>query len=101
MCRPRWSLLTSKITVLAIASLLATLLGTSLLQAQTAGDFTIVVLPDTQNYSQFYPQIFNSQTQWVANNAAGQNIALVIGVGDVVNIGEDATQTGNANHSGP
>ena len=99
MWRPRWSLLTARIATLSIALLVATLLGTSLLQAQTAGDFTIVVLPDTQNYSQFYPQIFDSQTQWVANNAAGQNIALVIGVGDVVNIGKDATQTSNANHS--
>jgi hypothetical protein len=95
----RCSLLTSKIAALSIALLLATLLGTSLLHAQSAGDFTIVVLPDTQNYSQFYPQIFDSQTQWVASNAAGQNIALVIGVGDVVNTGTDAIQTGNANHS--
>lgn len=99
MWRPRWSRLTSRIAALSIALLVATLLGTSLLEAQTAGDFTIVVLPDTQNYSQFYPQIFDSQTQWVANNATGQNIALVIGVGDVVNIGKDATQTSNANHS--
>jgi Carboxypeptidase regulatory-like domain/Calcineurin-like phosphoesterase/Bacterial Ig domain len=99
MCPRIWSLLTSKTAVLSIALLVATLLGTSLLHAQSAGDFTIVVLPDTQNYSQFYPQIFDSQTQWVANNAAGQNIALVIGVGDVVNTGTDAIQTGNANHS--
>jgi hypothetical protein len=99
MCRRRCSLLTSKIAALSIAVLLAALLGASVLHAQSAGDFTIVVLPDTQNYSQFYPLIFDSQTQWVANNAVGQNITLVIGVGDVVNIGNDATQISNANHS--
>ena len=99
MWRPHWSLPTFRIAVLSIVSLTAAVLGAPLLQAQTGGDFTIVVLPDTQNYSQFYPQIFDSQTQWVANNAAAQNIALVIGVGDVVNIGNDATQTSNANHS--
>src|SRR6202022_583554 len=99
MWRRRCSLLTSRIAALPIALLVATLLGTSLLHAQSTGDFTIVVLPDTQNYSQFYPLIFDSQTQWVANNAVGQNITLVIGVGDVVNIGNDATQISNANHS--
>jgi len=69
------------------------------LQAQSAGDFTIVVLPDTQNYSQTYPQIFDSQTQWVASNAAAQNIKLVIGEGDIVNISSNATQWANAVHS--
>lgn len=62
-------------------------------------DFSIVVLPDTQNYSQYYPQEFDSQTNWVAANAAAQNIKVVLGVGDIVNIGTDQTQWGNANHS--
>lgn len=67
--------------------------------SQASGDFTIVVLPDTQNYSQTYPQIFDSQTQWVANNAAAQNIKLVIGEGDIVNVSTDPTQWANAAHS--
>jgi len=58
-----------------------------------------VVLPDTQNYSQFYPQIFDAQTQWIANNATGKNIRLVIGVGDIVNTGTDTTQWSHAVHS--
>ena len=33
-----------------------------------ADDFTIVVLPDTQLYSQTYPSVFQSQTQWVIDN---------------------------------
>lgn len=70
------------------------------LNSQTAaGDFTVVVLPDTQFYSQNYPQIFDSQTQWIANNAAAQNIKLVIGEGDIVNVGTDPTQWANAVHS--
>jgi hypothetical protein len=69
------------------------------LQAQSSGDFTIAVLPDTQNYSQTYPQIFDSQTQWIASNAAAQNIKLVIGVGDIVNVSSNATQWANAVHS--
>jgi len=68
-------------------------------RAQNVGDFTIAVLPDTQNYSQYYPQIFDAQTQWIANNAAALNLQLVIGVGDIVNIGTDPTQWANATHS--
>ena len=67
--------------------------------AQNPADFTIVVLPDTQNYSQYHPQIFDSQTQWIANNAAALNIQLVIGVGDIVNVGTDTAQWANATHS--
>ena len=66
---------------------------------QASGDFTIVVLPDTQNYSQSYPQIFDSQTQWVANNATAQNIKLVIGEGDIVNVSTQPAQWTNATHS--
>jgi hypothetical protein len=69
------------------------------LHAQSPGDFTIVVLPDTQNYSQSYPQIFDSQTHWIANNAAAQNIKLVIGEGDIVNVSNQPTQWANATHS--
>src|SRR5438876_1078425 len=94
-----WSRLTSKIAVLSIALLLSALFGALVLHAQSAADFTVVVLPDTQFYSQTYPQIFDSQTQWVANNAAAQNIQLVIGVGDIVNVGTSATQWTNASHS--
>jgi calcineurin-like phosphoesterase family protein len=68
-------------------------------RAQNVGDFMIAVLPDTQNYSQYYPQIFDAQTQWIANNAAALNLQLVIGVGDIVNIGTDPTQWANATHS--
>src|SRR5258708_2169540 len=88
-----------RVAVLSIARALAALLGVLLLHAQSAGDFTVVVLPDTQFYSQTYPQIFDSQTQWVANNEAAQIIQLVIGVGDIVNVGTSATQWGNASNS--
>src|SRR5258708_5751961 len=88
-----------RVAVLSIARALAALLGVLLLHAQSTSDFTVVVLPDTQFYSQTYPQIFDSQTQWVANNAAAQNIQLVIGVGDIVNVGTSATKWANASHS--
>jgi hypothetical protein len=87
------------IQLTAFVWLLSILCFIPTLQAQSAGDFTVVVLPDTQYYSQSYPQIFNSQTQWIASNAAAQNIKLVIGEGDIVNVSSNATQWANAVHS--
>jgi murein tripeptide amidase MpaA len=48
-------------------------------------NFTIVVLPDTQFYSESYPGIFDNQTQWIVDNAAGMNILFVLHEGDLVN----------------
>lgn len=47
--------------------------------------FTVVVLPDTQNYSSSYPEIFKSQTEWIANNIDKENIIFSVNVGDIVN----------------
>jgi len=60
------------------------------------GNFKIIVLPDTQNYSQYYPAIFNAQTQWIADNMSALNIAFVAHVGDVVNACNSETQYSNA-----
>src|SRR6266852_5893350 len=51
----------------------------------SSSDFTIVALPDTQYYSEAYPQLFDAQTQWIVNNASALNIQMVLGEGDVVN----------------
>ena len=75
------------------------LICSSPLIATTAGDFTIVVLPDPQNYSQYYPQIFDAQTQWIAANSAAQNVQVVLEVGDSVNNSKDLAEWQNANHS--
>ena len=65
----------------------------------SSGEFTVVTLPDTQNYSQYYPQILTSQTQWIAANAKTLNIQFVLGLGDIVNNGSDTTQYANADAS--
>jgi hypothetical protein len=64
-----------------------------------ASPFTIVALPDTQYYSASYPATFDAQTQWIANNAASQNIAFVTHLGDVVDSWNSSSQWANANHS--
>jgi hypothetical protein len=61
-----------------------------------SSDFSVVVLPDTQNYSEYNPAVFNAQTQWIVNNASTLNIQLVLHEGDIVNGGGDPTQWANA-----
>jgi len=60
--------------------------------------FTLIVLPDTQFYSQSYPAILTNQTQWIVNNVEDMNIVFVLHEGDIVN--SDVTaQWLNANAS--
>ena len=58
--------------------------------------FTVVTLPDTQNYSEFYPAIYAQQTAWIAQNAAALNLRFVAHVGDVVNHGNSIAEWNNA-----
>lgn len=63
--------------------------GRDLTQAPVE-DFTIMVIPDTQFYSQAYPQVFSSQTQWIVDNKEERNLAFVSHVGDCVHNPESA-----------
>ncbi|MFO1488990.1 MAG: metallophosphoesterase [Verrucomicrobiota bacterium] len=51
-------------------------------------DFTIVALPDTQFYSQTYPNVFIAQTEWIVSNRATLNIVYVPQLGDCVQNGD-------------
>jgi hypothetical protein len=57
-----------------------------------AGEFSLVMMPDTQVYAESYPAMFDAQTQWIADNKTAQNIAFVTHVGDVVNNPTSNTQ---------
>jgi hypothetical protein len=50
--------------------------------------FTIAVLPDTQFYSEGYPDTFNAQTQWVLDHRISKIIVFVSQLGDIVQNGE-------------
>jgi hypothetical protein len=58
-----------------------------------AGDFTIIVMPDTQNYMSDYfggtYGMFTAQINWIKANRTAMNIAYVAGVGDIVEHGDD------------
>jgi 3',5'-cyclic AMP phosphodiesterase CpdA len=65
----------------------------------TSATFTIIVLPDTQGYVKWYPNIFDNQTQWIVNNKEALNIVFVTQLGDLVDQNENVTQWENANRS--
>ena len=46
--------------------------------------FTVVMLPDTQNYAKQFPGIFYEHIDWVRENVAAENIVFVTQVGDIV-----------------
>jgi hypothetical protein len=60
-----------------------------------AQTFTVVGLPDTQNYSEFFPTVFSAQTQWVADNLEALDVRYVSHYGDVVNNGDQLDEWSN------
>ncbi len=57
----------------------------------TGGEnFTVIVLPDTQFYSESYPDIFCAQTDWIVENKEKLNIVFVSQLGDITNNGGKA-----------
>jgi hypothetical protein len=49
------------------------------------GSWTIVLLPDTQHYSETYPGLFSMQTNWIVKNKDKLNIRYVLMLGDITN----------------
>lgn len=69
-------------------------------------DFTVVVLPDAQNYTGASqggsPDIFVAQTDWIVANRVARNIAFVAQLGDVSKSGDnngDDTEWRNATNA--
>jgi len=79
-------------TILGATSLLPLLLASSL----AGQSFTVVGLPDTQRYSELYPAIYQSQTQWIASQLATRSIRYVSHYGDVVQHGDSIAEWNNA-----
>ncbi|HSY66735.1 MAG TPA: carboxypeptidase regulatory-like domain-containing protein, partial [Terriglobales bacterium] len=79
--------------------LVITLLTMLVPRASAQSDFTIIALPDTQYYSETYPNTFTAQTKWVVDNAAALNIQTVLGLGDIVNTASNTWEWQNADTS--
>ena len=55
------------------------------IRIRSATEFSIILLPDPQNYSDYAPQIYLCQTQWIVDHKADLNIAFVLHEGDFTN----------------
>jgi hypothetical protein len=73
-------------------------LGTEEERAPNVAPFSLVVLPDTQVYSQSYPFILDNQTRWIVDNDVNMNMLFVLHEGDIVN-SDVVAQWANANSS--
>jgi hypothetical protein len=54
-----------------------------------SSDFSLVVIPDTQNYASTFPLIFDAQTQWIVDERLARNIVYVAHLGDCVEGGDN------------
>ena len=87
---------------LSILGLIASspqVIGETYNNLDSAEKFTIVVLPDTQYYSEKYPGIFENQTNWIIENKESMNIVFVTHLGDLVDHYERIEEWDNANLS--
>jgi Calcineurin-like phosphoesterase len=60
---------------------------------------TVIVLPDTQLYSYYYPDIYTAQTQWIVAQAKVRNIQAVLHVGDIVQFYDQPDEWSNASQA--
>ncbi|QDU79299.1 hypothetical protein Pla110_10070 [Polystyrenella longa] len=70
-----------------------------LFAGETDESFSIVLLPDTQNYSEKFPDTYTQQTVWIRQNKETENIKFVIHLGDVVQTAAVEEQWVNAHKS--
>ena len=75
----------------------ALMLAAAASAAAPGQEFSVIALPDTQNYSEEYPDIYFAQTQWCVDNLDSTwNVEFVTHLGDIVNEGETIYQWENA-----
>jgi hypothetical protein len=56
---------------------------------QEEKDFSIIIIPDTQNVSTFHPEKLKKMTQWIVDHAESLNLKMILHLGDVVNNGAE------------
>ena len=67
----------------------------------TGGDdsFTVVLLPDTQNYAEKFPQTYIAQTMWIRQQLRQDNIKFAIHLGDIVQNPKQKVEWENASRA--
>lgn len=64
-----------------------------------AKSFTVVLLPDTQLYSEKYPDNYVAQTLWIRQRMQEDNIKFVIHLGDIVQTSTQENEWTNADRA--
>ena len=77
------------------AIFLALAFSTEMLRAQVNAPDFCRRSARSQNETQYYPQVLNSQMQWIVNNQKGLNIQMVLTEGDNINDGTSTAQLQN------
>ena len=83
-----------------LVALLVTDPQTTFAQDDAPGkSFSVILLPDTQNYAEKYPETYVNQTLWIRKQLKEDNIKFAVHLGDIV---QNPTQKGeweNANRA--
>ncbi len=61
--------------------------------------FRVVLLPDTQNYAEKYPETYVEQTLWIRQHLKEDNTKFVIHLGDIVQTSTQKPEWENANRA--
>ncbi len=64
-----------------------------------AESFSIVLLPDTQNYSEKYPDTYVAQALWIRQRTEEDNIKFVVHLGDIVQTSTKKPEWENADRA--
>lgn len=56
-------------------------------KVEPSSAFSVIVIPDTQMYSEKYPEIFCDQTSWILQSKKKLNTLFAVHLGDIVNNG--------------
>lgn len=64
-----------------------------------AQSFSVVLLPDTQNYSEKYPDTYIAQALWIRRQAKQDNIKFAIHLGDIVQTSTKKPEWENADRA--
>ena len=61
--------------------------------------FSVVLLPDTQNYAEKYPEIYVNQTLWIRKQFKADNIKFAVHLGDIVQTSTRKNEWENASRA--
>ncbi|MFP6648968.1 MAG: hypothetical protein VB817_05885, partial [Pirellulaceae bacterium] len=86
--------------LLLVICLLALLVSTpvaTIAQDDAPGkSFSVILLPDTQNYAEKYPETYVNQTLWIRKQLKTDNIKFAVHLGDIVQTSTKKNEWENA-----